>query len=89
MLHRTLDTLNKEWILNGLSEIQEMKPNLEVYIIIYQKQKFRALGLFSKGKSLKKKKERERGRKKETGNGDAHTLRGGIPGPKPISCPAR
>ena len=35
---------------------------------------------------LKEKKKRE---KKETGNGDAHTLRKGIPGPKPHFLPSK
>lgn len=51
-----------------------------------QKKIFRTLNIFSKCNSLKKKREKK---KKETGNGDAHTLRRGIPGPKPHFLPCK
>jgi hypothetical protein len=45
--------------------------------------------MFSKCKRLKKKKERKIKKEEETGSHAAHTLKGGIPGPNPISCLTR
>ena len=38
---------------------------------------------------MQKRKEKKKREKKETGNGDAHTLRKGIPGPKPHFLPSK